>query len=74
MSLQDLNISNTNRLKMFTNGQEVIDFLQNLLAYVQNDDQEESQAPRQPVTLVLLDINMPILNGLETMKLIKEMF
>ena len=28
----------------------------------------------QPVSLVLLDINMPILNGLETLKLIKEQY
>ena len=28
----------------------------------------------QPVPLLLLDINMPMLNGMETLKLVKEKF
>ena len=30
--------------------------------------------PLHPISLALLDINMPILNGFETLKQIKEMF
>ena len=28
----------------------------------------------QPITLILLDINMPVLDGFETLKRIKEIF
>ena len=31
-------------------------------------------ADLQPVSLVFMDINMPILNGLETMKILKKKF
>ena len=30
--------------------------------------------PLQPVSLLLLDINMPIVNGMEALKLIKQKF
>ena len=34
----------------------------------------DENVPFQPVTMLLLDIQMPIMNGLETMKLVKEKF
>ena len=34
----------------------------------------ELVAPIQPVRLVLLDINMPVLDGFETLKKVKEIF
>ena len=37
-------------------------------------DQGIGAAPLQPVSLLLLDINMPIINGLETLKLVKDKF
>ena len=36
--------------------------------------QTEIEASIQPVRLILLDINMPVLDGFETLKKIKEIF
>ena len=36
--------------------------------------QSDSQNPIQPISLVLLDVNMPILNGMETLVKLIEMF
>ena len=30
--------------------------------------------PVQPINLLILDVNMPILNGFETLNLVKEMY
>ncbi len=60
--LQDYGLAE--RLVMFANGQEVVDYFDELL-----DDKNE--IPIQPVSLLLLDINMPILDGLETLRLVK---
>ena len=57
---------------MFPNGKEVIDYFDNLLANLTNESNDK--APLQPVSLVLLDINMPIMSGLDTFPLIKEKF
>ena len=72
MSVQDLGI--TERLVIFQNGLEVIDFLNKLLNKETQEKLDENQDFYQPVSLVLLDINMPIMNGLEALKQIKEQY
>lgn len=47
-------------LREAANGQEVLSYLQSL------------QSPARLPSLVVLDINMPLLNGLETLRLLKQ--
>ena len=65
----DMNISNL--LQAFSNGQDIIEFLQVQLDIL---DHTEFEAPIQPIRLVVLDINMPVLDGFETLKKVKEIF
>ena len=60
------------RLITFSDGKEVIDYFENLLNVL--DSQGHEERPVQPVSLLLLDINMPIINGIETLKQIKGKF
>ena len=73
MKLNCHDIGITDRLVMCSNGQEVVDYFDRLL-----DDVKESQGDRmtpfQPVALLLLDINMPILGGMEALKIIKSKY
>ena len=60
---------------LFANGQEVVDYFDSLLEDIkQNDSQVSRMTPQQPVALLLLDINMPIMSGMEALKAIKEKF
>ena len=69
MNLQDIGVAE--RLVMFANGQEVVDYFDKLL----NDiDLNSVSTVIQPVSLLILDINMPIKNGIDTMRAIREMF
>ena len=56
---------------MFANGQEVVNHFGKIL---KNLTFVSTQAVIQPVSLLILDINMPILNGFETKKAIEELF
>ena len=55
---------------MFENGQEVVDYFQNMRGDlgVQHDQDQKL------VTLLILDVNMPILSGNEALVQIKERF
>ena len=55
-------------------GKEVVEYFEEYFDGLNARDQDISETPLQPVSLLLLDINMPILHGLETLKLVKEMF
>ena len=69
---KDLGI--TERFKLFSNGQEVLDFL-HCFFYEQTSVRPKNSAQFiQPIKLILLDINMPILDGLETLKMVKQLF
>ena len=50
------------RTKFFSNGKEVVDFFDKLLRDIHSSSKSSYI---QPVALVLLDINMPIMTGLE---------
>ena len=65
------NIGVKKELVLFSNGQEVVEFFQELL-----NEQFEIRATKVawPVKLLILDINMPLLNGIETLLYIKELF
>ena len=73
MAALDLGFSVSN-FKMFSNGKEVIQYLGKLLIETNFNSDANSHFPLQPVALVLLDINMPIMDGLETLKKIKEQY
>ena len=61
----------TKRLSVFRNGQEAIDHFDKLL---QTREQMASEKSLQPVALLLVDINVPIVSGLELTKYIKKKF
>ena len=49
MSVEDLDFDCRNRFKMFSNGQEVIEFLDKLLTEVDEKSINETETPQQPV-------------------------
>ena len=60
------------RFVSLTNGQEVLDYIDKVL----EDLTFDTAQPRvqQPISLILLDINMPILHGLETLPRVMHAF
>ena len=56
---------------MFSNGDEVVKYVIKTISEIY-----DGSLPyiRQPISLLLLDINMPILNGLETLVKVKSIF
>ena len=70
MNLKDLNISD--RLLLLSNGLEVIQKIDNILQRIEHA--EIQQQAIQPITLLLLDINMPIMTGYEVLTHVKEKF
>ena len=60
------------KLITFSDGKEVVDYFETLLNGLHVRSHGETTV--QPVALLLLDVNMPILNGLETLKQIKGKF
>ena len=61
------------KLVMHQNGRDGLDYFDSLLSDIENTLIEEF-VPFQPVILLLLDINMPILSGIEALKLIKDKY
>ena len=68
---EDLKIGQ--KLTLFNDGQDVIDHLDDRLTDIKIDD-VESTRPVQPYSLLLLDINMPIKNGFDTLNEVKELY
>ena len=60
-----------NVLQTFSNGQDVIDLVQTELNQLQDVELKEHV---QPIRLLLLDINMPAMDGFETLKKVKQLF
>ena len=58
---------------MLSNGQEVIDYCEKQFEEILYK-QDTEETPCQPISVLLLDINMPMLNGIEALILLKEKF
>ena len=71
MHFNDMGIAD--KLVKFSNGKEVVDFIE---AKIDEIDINRSGArlPLLPVALLLLDINMPVMNGLDASKIIQDKF
>ena len=67
LNFEDIGLGD--KLTLYSNGQDVVQHFDDLLK-----KQSLIELPCQPVTLLLLDIQMPIMNGIQTMKLVKEKF
>ena len=52
-------------------GKDVVEYFEKYFTEINSNDQV---TPLQPVSLLLLDINMPILNGIDTLRTVKEIF
>ena len=70
MAIQDMGFAD--RLVLCSNGQEVLDYLDKMLEDLTLDQKRTTAF--QPVSLLLLDVNMPILHGLDTLPLVKQKF
>ena len=65
MKFRELGIED--KLVVFANGKEVVEYFGSIL-------QDSETDTVQPVSLLILDINMPIYNGMKALTLIKEMY
>ena len=63
MKFRELGIED--KLVIFGNGKEVVEFFDTIL---------HASDAIQPVSLLILDINMPVCNGMKALTLIKEMY
>ena len=73
MKLNFKELGKPDKLEMFSDGKETVDFFDGLLNQFE-EDRDSSNKELQPVSLLLLDINMPLMNGIDALKQIKEKF
>ena len=59
------------RLLIFSNGKDIVDFVDTLFRDI---EEGRSDALIQPVSLILLDIHMPILSGIDAFKRISHKY
>ena len=76
MEINFYEIRIVDKLKIFSNGKEVVDHFDKIFEDLEKHrSEEQSKASTvQPVSLLLLDINMPIVTGIEALKQIKEKY
>ena len=77
MNLEDMEIASN--LIMFQDGLETINYFNQLLEDLKTELASEGNHNHnggviQPVSLLILDVNMPILNGLQVLMQVKEKF
>ena len=72
MKLHFKEIMKTERLEIFSDGEETISYFKDLLNLLNRIG--DCEKTMQPVSLLLLDINMPLVNGIDTLKAIKEIY
>ena len=68
MKLHFSEINVMDRLVIFSNGQEVVDYMNQMFQL------SDLKPGPLPITLLLLDINMPILNGLQTTARVRQIY
>ena len=73
MKLNFKELGKPDKLEMFSDGKETVDFFDGLLNQFE-EYRDSSNKTLQPVSLLLLDINMPLVNGIDALKQIKEKF
>ena len=71
MTAKEIGIGN--KFCVTSNGEQVVSLLIEHLEEIENN-RTGIISPYQPVTLLLLDINMPMLNGFETTKAVKDLY
>ena len=69
LKVEDMGI--TNKLVMLKNGQEACVFFD---ATLESAETLDNSASKQPVCLLLIDINMPIMTGMEAIEIIKQKY
>ena len=69
MTLDELGLSK--RLTLFSNGFEVVEYIEEMLKSISVSPDVVSE---QPVSLLILDLNMPIMHGLEASQKVKELY
>ena len=72
MKLNFQEIEKTDKLEIFSDGEETVGYFNNLLSLLNRIG--DCEKTLQPVSLLLLDINMPLVNGIDALKEIKEMY
>ena len=72
MNLKELGLEK--KIITHYDGEVVVEYFDYILDDIDVADLNSDGTPLQPVSLLMLDINMPILNGLETLKIVKEKF
>ena len=71
MNLKDVGLDKN--YTIVSNGQEVLDSIDEVLAPYYEQPLEQA-TKEQPIALLLLDINMPIMNGFDVLPLVKVKF
>ena len=66
MSFNDIGLQS--KLKIFSNGMETVEYFTNVLS------QSGMFEIKQPISLLILDLNMPVLNGYDCAKQIKQLY
>ena len=61
------------KLSKFSNGKEMVDFIETIIDQI-NINRSDVSLPLLPVSLILLDINMPVMDGIEAYKIIQDKF
>ena len=72
MHFNDLGV--VKQLTIFSDGKEVVDYFEALLQDIDSKQAEWTEGAKQPISLLLLDINIPIINGLDVFVRVKQMF
>ena len=70
ISLEIADLGITNDVILLSNGQEACDYFETSLT----EFQAEGEPTKQPITLLLIDINMPIMTGMEAVEHIKQKY